>query len=253
VSQPLPRVGAGVPGRSGAPVSTGDEAVNRLAAAMRRISNVVVSQDVPEAELARVAAQLTQVAEGLDALASPPTESRIGADLSGHPQDFFPNSPIIGYANPIAPPVDVWAVQGEDGRPEVRGRATFPSPYEGPPGCVHGGVIAELFDELMGVTNVVAGSPGMTGTLSVRYRKPTPLLAPLDLVARVTGTERRKTFTWAGIYHDGALTAEAEGIFIGVQSTQVQNIPGPHAEGSASAAAAASAEDLGGPEGGRAR
>jgi acyl-coenzyme A thioesterase PaaI-like protein len=249
VSQPVPRVGHDVPGRSGAPLSTGDEAGNRLAAAIRRISDVVVSQEVPGPELALAAAQLAQIAQGLEECASPSTTSRIGADLSGHPQDFFPNSPIIGYANPIAPPADVWAVEGEDGRPEVRGRVTFPSPYEGPPGCVHGGVIAELFDELMGVTNVVAGSPGMTGTLTVRYRKPTPLSAPLDLVARFTGSERRKTFTWAGIYHEGVLTAEAEGIFIGVQSTQVQNILGANAEVFAKAANAAAAEDLGGPGG----
>jgi len=231
VSQPLPEVGNEVPGRGGTPLSTGDVAVNRLAAAMRRISDVVVSRDVPDVELARAAVQLTRIAQGLEEGATTLKASRIGADLSGHPQDLFPYSPIIGYANPIAPPVDVWAVRGEDGRAEVRGRATFPSPYEGPPGCVHGGVIAELFDELMGVANVVGGSPGMTGTLTVRYRKPTPLLAPLDLVARLTGSERRKIFTWAGIYHEGVLTAEAEGIFIGVQSAQVQNILGANAEG----------------------
>jgi hypothetical protein len=50
----------------------------------------------------------------------------------------------------------------------------------------------------------------------VRYRKPTPLLAPLDLAARHTGKEGRKVFAWGGIYHQGELTAEAEGIFIEV-------------------------------------
>jgi acyl-coenzyme A thioesterase PaaI-like protein len=108
----------------------------------------------------------------------------------------------------------VWAVVGEDGQREIRGRATFGYPFEGPPTCVHGGIIAELFDELMGAANLIAEKPGMTGTLTVRYRRPTPLLAPLDLVARYTGGERRKIFTWAGIYHAGELTAEAEGIFI---------------------------------------
>jgi hypothetical protein len=197
---------------------------NRLARAVRRISDVVVGLDVPDVEVAHAADQLTQIADGLEASASASTASRIGAVLTGHPQDFFPTSPIVGYANPIAPPVDVWAVEGDDGRPEVRGRVTYGYPYEGPPSCVHGGVIAELFDELMGVANVVANAPAMTGTLTVRYHRPTPLLAELDLVARFTGSERRKIFTWAGIYLDGALTAEAEGIFISVQSDRVQNI-----------------------------
>ena len=123
-------------------------------------------------------------------------------------------SPMIGFANPIAPPVEVWSVQGESGRREIRGRVTFGDAYEGPPGCVHGGIIAAVFDEVMGAANIITENPGMTGTLTVRYRRPTPLLAPLDMVAHLTGTERRKIFTWAGIYHDGALTAEADGIFV---------------------------------------
>jgi acyl-coenzyme A thioesterase PaaI-like protein len=108
----------------------------------------------------------------------------------------------------------MWMVEGEDGHPEIRGRVTYNHVYEGPPNCVHGGVIAELFDELMGLAVVIAERPAMTGTLTVRYRKPTPLLAPLDLVSRFTSSKGRKVQAWAGIYHDGALTAEADGLFI---------------------------------------
>ena len=35
--------------------------------------------------------------------------------------------------------------------------------YEGPPGCVHGGFIAAAFDEVLGSTQSLSGSPGMTG------------------------------------------------------------------------------------------
>ena len=62
-----------------------------------------------------------------------------------------------------------------DGYREIRAEAWFDFAYEGPPTCVHGGVIAETFDEVLGAANMVAGNPGMTGTLTVRYRKPTPL------------------------------------------------------------------------------
>ena len=51
---------------------------------------------------------------------------------------------MIGYANPIAPPVDVWSEVGENGQLEIRGRVAFDYQYEGPPTCVHGGVIAAL-------------------------------------------------------------------------------------------------------------
>ena len=72
-------------------------------------------------------------------------------------------------SDPIAPPVSLEVVEGADGGPlEIRATAWFDYPYEGPPSCVHGGVIAATFDEILGAANMVAGSPGMTGTLTVR-------------------------------------------------------------------------------------
>ena len=150
--------------------------------------------------------------------------TRLQPTVNGHPQDHFPTSPMVGYANPIAPPVDVWAVRGEGGQREIRGKVTFGYQYEGPPTCVHGGVIAELFDELLGLANIIVGQAGMTGTLKVRYRRPTPLLAPLELVPRFTGRDGRKIFTWGGIYYEGELTAEADGIFIEVLPGQMLGI-----------------------------
>ena len=64
----------------------------------------------------------------------------------------------------------------------------------------------------------------MTGTLKIRYRRPTPLLAPLELVARNTGHEGRKIFAWGGIYYQGELTAEADGIFIDVPPGRMLDI-----------------------------
>ena len=47
--------------------------------------------------------------------------------------------------------------------------------WEGPPGHVHGGYVAYLYDCVMGHHNIAVGVPGMTGTLRVRFRRPTPL------------------------------------------------------------------------------
>jgi acyl-coenzyme A thioesterase PaaI-like protein len=127
----------------------------------------------------------------------------------GDAQDFFPTSPVIGFANPVAPPVVVEAV--DDG---LVGSAWFDYQYEGPPTCVHGGVIAMVFDEMLGAANILAGNPGMTGTLTIRYRKPTPLRTPLRLEARFVGRDGRKIRTTGAIYHGDVLTAEAEGVFI---------------------------------------
>jgi acyl-coenzyme A thioesterase PaaI-like protein len=117
----------------------------------------------------------------------------------------------MGSFNPLSPPV---IVKIEDG--VVQGTATFGYPYEGPPTCVHGGVLALAFDELLGAANFLSGSPGMTGTLTVKYRRPTPLMRPLRLEAKVVSKEGRKITTWGGVYDGDELTAEAEGIFIEV-------------------------------------
>jgi hypothetical protein len=224
VSHPPPAPGNDFPGLDGEPASTGDEPINRLAGALRRISAVAVGRPLEDESISAVADQLLQIAERLEREAPGVKRRRFAPDPRGHPQDFSPTSPVIGFANPIAPPAQVWAAEDENGQREIRGRVTFGYPYEGPPTCVHGGVIAELFDELMGAANVLANRPAMTGTLTVRYRKPTPLLTPLDLMARFVRSEGRKFFTWAAIYNDGVLTAEAEGIFIEVGPMQMQGI-----------------------------
>jgi acyl-coenzyme A thioesterase PaaI-like protein len=210
--------------RTDAPTSTGDTPINRLAAAVRRISATVVGLPLGDEAMAEAADQLIGIADSLDREAETSKRLRNQPDRTGPPQDFFPTSPMIGYANPMAPPVDVWAVEGESGRLELRGTVTFGYPYEGPPTCVHGGIIAELFDELLGSANILADAAGMTGTLTVRYRKPTPLLAPLTVVARMTGIEGRKIFTWGGLYFNDELTAEAEGTFIEVRPGRMVDI-----------------------------
>jgi thioesterase superfamily protein len=220
-----PGPGEGYPGVDGPAASTtGEEPLNRLAAAMRRIAGVAVALPLSDEAAAAAAAEVGALADRLEAAAPAQKRTRLQPTTEGHAQDHFPTSPVIGFANPVAPPVEVWAVSGEGGQREIRGRVTFGYQYEGPPTCVHGGVIAELFDELLGLANIIVGQAGMTGTLNVRYRRPTPLLAPLELESRFTGREGRKIFTWGGIYYQGELTAEADGIFIEVLPGQMLGI-----------------------------
>ena len=56
----------------------------------------------------------------------------------------------------------------------------------------------------------------MTGTLTIRYRKPTPLHVDLRFEAELTSIEGRKIFTEGRVYADGVLTAEADAVFISV-------------------------------------
>jgi len=56
----------------------------------------------------------------------------------------------------------------------------------------------------------------MTGTLTVHYRKPTPLFTELIFEGVIERVEGRKIFTRGTASANGVLTAEAEGLFIAV-------------------------------------
>ena len=205
----------------------------RLADALRTTIAATVSADVDDETVVAAAEAVEAVNRRLAEAAGPDKRSRRPPDFRSEAQEFFPTSPIIGLLNPLAPPVRVSVVPGEDGGyPEIAGTAWFDYPYEGPPTCVHGGVIAETFDEVLGASLLAAGNPGMTGTLTVRYRKPTPLRTDLRIEARCQRQEGRKIFAWAGIFHGETLTAEAEGLFIVVPPAQLLAI----AEGNADSA-----------------
>jgi acyl-coenzyme A thioesterase PaaI-like protein len=200
--------GGGAAGTGEARVA-GEDARFDLAHQLRRITSAMVGLPIADTDITSAAAALKEVADGLEHVAGPGRRMRAQPDPVGDPQEFFPTSPVIGFANPVAPPVVVEAVDGE-----LRGTANFDYQYEGPPTCVHGGVIAMVFDEMLGAANIMAGSPGMTGTLTIKYRKPTPLRTPLRLEARFMGRDGRKIRTYGAIFNGDTLTAEAEGIFI---------------------------------------
>jgi hypothetical protein len=216
---------------NGSPKSAADSPRNRVADEMRRLSALVVGRPIDGEELDRAAGVLSGLVDQLEQGAIAGKRTRGQPDTTGHPQDFFTTSPVIGYANPISPPVQIWSVMGEGGLPELRGRAFFDYQFEGPPTCVHGGVIAALMDEMLGAVNILTGSAGMTGTLTIKYRAPTPLLSVLDVVARQTGIEGRKIYAWGALYADGVLTAEAEGIFIKMRPERMLEIVTANAEG----------------------
>ena len=130
-----------------------------------------------------------------------------------HPSEFFPYSPLVGLLNPISPPATMTRVATDDYF-EIHGEVTFPAAFNGPPDCVHGGVIAALFDELLGSTCVVNGIGGYTGTLTVIYRTPTPLGTALALRGTYDRSERRKVFASGTLHAGDTLCAQAEGIFV---------------------------------------
>jgi acyl-coenzyme A thioesterase PaaI-like protein len=194
---------------------TEDGARRRLAAALRPLITMVTEAGLDDDDLLEAVEEVEAIAERIRDRAHPDKFPRRPPDMTRPPQEFFPCSPVTGMLNPIAPPVRVWAIDGPaGGDPEIRGEVFFENPYEGPPTCVHGGVIAATFDEVLGTANMLAGNPAMTGTLTIRYRKPTPLRTSLRIEGRCLGRDGRKVRTWGGIFNGDVLCAEAEGIFV---------------------------------------
>ena len=73
------------------------------------------------------------------------------------------------------------------------GTVTFGDAYEGPPNCVHGGMVALTWDHVMALANMLINARGPTAWLHVDYKKPTPLYAPLRFEAWIDKVEGKKT------------------------------------------------------------
>ncbi len=197
------------------------EQKRRLADAMRLVIERLVPSNAPVDELRAAAEGLERYAEALKA------HPRL-VRVHGHPESatagdaaaFFDQSPLIGLANPLAPPITI----GKAGEKSAHATVTFGSAYEGPPGSVHGGYVAAAFDEVLGYVQSLSGAPGMTGTLTVRYILPTPLHQELFFEAEITAVEGRKIFTAGRVEADGVITAEAKAVFISIKPERMMEL-----------------------------
>lgn len=188
-----------VPGNAGV-----DAAVD---AARRVIASLLHAGDGSPAEMAHVAERLNAVADHLDEHA-PGTEERMLDMWEG--EGYTRHDPITGPENAIAPPLRLYG--NSDGT--VSGVVTLGLPYQGQPGHVHGGICAMLVDHTLGVANAWAGLSGMTGTLTLRYERPTPLFEPLTLCGWQERVDGRKIWTLGTLSTGGETCVSAHAIFI---------------------------------------
>lgn len=185
----------------------------RLADELRRIIHRLVLVRPSADDLRRAADGAKAFADELDRLRPRPGAGEI-SEAGLRPNDPIRHSPLSGTSNPLAPPMVSRQVpdgpDGPDGRRTV-GTVRFAAAYEGPPRHVHGGLLAAMFDELLGRSQLV---PGFTGSLTIHYRRPTPLDRDLDLCAWVDRVDGRKRWLRGTCHLEGVLLCEAEGLFI---------------------------------------
>lgn len=161
------------------------------------------------ADAETVAAARAGIDAATAALRSNQLDGPFGVRFTAHGDRMPWGNAVIGLRNPIAPPLLI--EHAHDG--SVSADFTLGAAYEGPPGHVHGGVAALILDHVLGEAASPATSPRLTGTISIRYLRPTPL-GPLHTEAAIVRTEGVKTFAAGTISDAEGPTVQAEGVFI---------------------------------------
>jgi acyl-coenzyme A thioesterase PaaI-like protein len=193
-----------------AEVSPRRASLRRLAEGMRGILHRLARTTAPTEMVDEAARELEAMAARFAAHPNSSVyEGYAEAANAGEPFASLDFSPMQGRANPLAPPL-VLRVEGDT----VVALGTFGQAYEGPPGCVHGGYVAAAFDEVLGATQSMSGSPGMTAHLEIDYRSPTPLHVELRFEGVIESVDGRKIHTRGKLFAGDTLCAESYGLFI---------------------------------------
>lgn len=174
----------------------------RLTASVRSLIDVVIRTEVDDAT---ISAAHGHVAAALELLGEQMLRGSFGLGDGRGPC----GNVLIGTRNAIAPPLRIETDAGGS----VCATVDLGAAYEGPVGHVHGGVCALILDHLLGATAHRPGEPAFTGTLQLRFLRPTPLGTP-RAEAWVEHEDGRKTYARGRILNGDETTVEAQGIFI---------------------------------------
>lgn len=185
---------------------------------LRRLGHAIVAHEIDDDLLGQVR---DQAATALAAVDRSPRRRRdplamkrslfVESPPDGGNRTHFPDCIVTGPANPMG----IAARIVRDGDDAVL-LTTLEEAFEGAPGRAHGGVVAALFDEVLGFVLSIVRTPAYPGRLTVSYRAPTPLGQELEFRARLRSRQGRKLTMEATARSADGLIAEAEGLFIAV-------------------------------------
>lgn len=99
-------------------------------------------------------------------------------------------------------------------RQQLRARIWFGPETEGPPGHAHGGSIAAVLDEVLGLAAWAAGYPIVVGNLNVSFRNLLPLQQVVTVETEIVSAEGRKILVRGRICRGGTVYAEGEALCI---------------------------------------
>jgi acyl-coenzyme A thioesterase PaaI-like protein len=177
-----------------------------LAQGVRELVDAVIRTEVDDDEVRAVRAEVEALTERLRKQQS---DGPYGVRFNDQGRGRAWGNAVVGLRNAVAPPLVI------EHEPSGRAWSDFHlgAAYEGPPGLVHGGVSALILDQMLGEAAGAGGKPGMTGTLTLRYRRGTPL-GDLRAEAHIDRVDGIKTYAVGHIADAEGVTVEAEGVFI---------------------------------------
>jgi hypothetical protein len=161
------------------------------AGALRRLTGLLLSLEHEHPSVDAMLAQIADWERELTAAVPPDLAPRIG-DGGEQQRVYLDHAFDIGAYNPCFPEYGFDHLDSET----ASGRVTFPLVYEGPPGLVNGGFLAVFFDCITQHQSCAAERTGKTRSLTVTFRRPTPILTELH-------------FDIERIEHDGNVTSTA--------------------------------------------
>jgi acyl-coenzyme A thioesterase PaaI-like protein len=185
----------------------------------RRLADAIRRQIGASLELDADRSRLADLAERAEALALELERCALGkrlalVDSAWEQNDraamaYLPFSPIMGSLNPASFGIEIRRVGDR-----VVSEIELAEAAEGATGLVHGGVIAAIYDELLASANLMIKAGGPTGTLTVRYRKPTPLYSRLRFEGWVERLDERKVHARGHCLLGDLVVSEAEAVFV---------------------------------------
>jgi acyl-coenzyme A thioesterase PaaI-like protein len=193
------------------------------AAAVRRLGHALLAHEVDAGYLWRVAEQVDALAA--EAERAGPRRRDVGELTRRMFEEDVPDRArvvhfdecfVSGPWNPLGIGIAV----ARDGD-VVSARVTLGVAFEGAPGMAHGGIVAALFDDVLGYLLTLYRVPGFTGELTVRYHQPTPVGELLELRGWVTERERRRLHTAAELRARGQLVASATAVFVEIDASRL--------------------------------
>lgn len=195
-----------------------------LGAAIRQLGHDIVGHHADDGVLLELAHTMSDYSERL-VLGAPRSRDKAGFHehwdtriAEGEIIDSWSDRPISGTTSP-------WSVEPEVRRhgDGVRALVTFGAAHEGAPDRCHGGIVAALFDDILGSVLSVIGQGAFTGELTVRYVAPVPLHRELACTCRIDSRDGRKLYLSGELTDGDTVVTRATSIFIQPRTATTQS------------------------------